>query len=326
MDLPKLAIGRDFLIVSEVEVLNAMSTVPPGTVTHIDPDLVRVSTMDGEIALRKLLTIDGQTLPIADFVAKFGLYEGYRFKELNQETANRITANHVSICQHEAFWTKQLETLENITLPYAHWKTSTVQTAPRLCVPMPVPAEILTPLENHFATSSKGDVLLAAFAAYLARLAGVGSFALGYRDSELASELADLEGFFAAYVPLHMSMAHKQSFDEVFHAMQEQVMLAQKRRTYARDIIARYATLRVRANLQGAYLPSIYVERVEAMHDYKASHGSELTLVIRENGDECLWIYNAEALDQESVVEMQQGFTAFLQGIVSDPHTNSHAK
>jgi hypothetical protein len=74
----------DVITVSEIEVLNAMSAVPPGTVIHIDPGFVKVSTMDGEIALRKLLTIDGQPLPIADCVAKFGLYEptGYatRFK------------------------------------------------------------------------------------------------------------------------------------------------------------------------------------------------------------------------------------------------------
>ena len=70
---------------------------------------------------------------------------------------------------------------------------------------MPVRAEILTSLENRFATWRKGDVLLAAFAAYLARIAGVGSFDLGYRDSELASDVADLEGIFAAHVPLHVS-------------------------------------------------------------------------------------------------------------------------
>ena len=102
--------------------------VPPGTVTHIDPGFVRVSTPDGEIALRKLLTIDGQPLSIADFVARFALYEGYQFEEIDPETATRITAYNASICQYEAFWAKRLETLENITLPYAHWKTSPVQT------------------------------------------------------------------------------------------------------------------------------------------------------------------------------------------------------
>ncbi len=317
--LPKLAIGMDVIIVSEVEVLNTTSAVPPGTVTHVAPGFVRVSTIDGEIALRKLLTIDGQPLPIADFVAKFGLYEGYQFKELDQEVATRITAYNASICQHEAFWTKQLETLENITLPYAHWKTSSLPTAQSLYLPMPVSKEIINLLENRYATWHLEEFLLAAFAAYLARIAGVWSFAIGYRDIELESDVADLEGIFAAYVPLHVSMEDKQSFEEVFHAVQGQVKLAKKRKTYARDIMACYPALRAKANLQRAYLPSICVERGEALHDYKAPHGSELTLVIQEDGGECLWVYNAEVLDEESVVKMQQGFTTFLQGIVSDP-------
>ncbi len=319
MGLPKLAIGRDFIIVSEIEVLNSMSTAAPGTVTHIDASCVRVATRDDEIALRKLLTIDGQPLPMADFVAKFGLYKGYQFKELDQEVAARITAYNASIYQHEAFWTKQLETLENITLPYVHQKTSYTQTAQHSYVSTSIPTEILSALKNRYAPWPIWDVLLAAYAAYLARIGGVWSFDIGFRDIELKSDLAGLEGFLAAYVPLHMIIEYKQRFEEVFHAVQEQIKLAKQRKTYARDIMARYPILRSKANSEGVHLPSNCVERVETLHDYKAPHDSELTLAIREDGGECLWAYNTEVLDEESVVQMQQGFTTFLQGIVSDP-------
>jgi amino acid adenylation domain-containing protein len=320
MGLPKLALGEDFIIVSELEVLPSMAAVPPGTVTHIDPGFIRVATRDGEIALHKLLTIDGQPLPIADFVAQFGLYEGYQFKDLDPKTAARITAYYASICQYEAFWTKRLETIENLTLPYVHRKTPDLQTARRLCEPMPLPREFLTSLE---AIGRLGDVLLAAFAGYLARIGGVRSFDLGYRGAELEGDVANLEGMFAASVPLHISMEHEQSFEEVFHAVQEQVQSTRRRKTYARDIMARYPGLRAKAIEQGAYVPSICVEQVEAAHDNKAWPGSELTLVIQEDRTECLWVYNAEVLDRESVVKMQKGFTAFLQGIVSDPQQHT---
>ena len=317
--LPKLAVGRDIVVISEIEILDAVSSCPPGTVTYIDTDFISVSALDSEIALRKLLTIDGESLSIADFVARFALYEGYQFEEIDPETATRITTYNALICQYEGFWVKRLETLENITLPYAHWKTSPVQSERFSCVPMPVRAEILTSLEDRFATLCKGDVLLAAFTAYLVRIAGAGSFDLGYRDSKLAGEVKDLESIFAAHVPLHVSVEGGQSFEEVFHTVQEQVKQTKKRKTYARDIIARYPALHARTNIQGAYLPSICVELVETLLDYKVLRSSEMTLVIREDGEECMWAYHAEVLDEESVVEMQQGFTAFLQGIVSDP-------
>lgn len=316
---PKLAIGTDFLIVSEIEVLYSNSAVSPGTITHIDPNFVRVSTVDGEIALHKLLTIDGHPLPISDFVAYFGLYEGYQFKELDQEIATRITSYNASMCQHEAFWLKHLETLEKYTLPFVHHKISHPHTTRYMHVPTPIPKEVITFLENHNVAWRMEDFLVAAFAAYLARIGGTWSFDIGYRDIKLARELADLEGMFAGYVPLHINLEYRQSFEDVFYAVQEQVKLAKQEKTYVRDILARYPTLRSKENLQGVYLPSVFVEQSKVRHDYKASDNSEFTLVILEGGEECLWVYNAKVLDEESLMKMQHGFITLLQSIISNP-------
>src|SRR5260370_780972 len=46
MGFPNLAVGRDFLVASELEVLNSSSAVPPGTFTHLAPGIVSVSTID----------------------------------------------------------------------------------------------------------------------------------------------------------------------------------------------------------------------------------------------------------------------------------------
>ena len=319
LGLPKLAIGRDWIIVSEIEVLNSMSALAPGTVTHIDASVVRVATRDREIALRKLLTIDGQPLPLAELVTTFGLYEGYQFNELDAEVATRITTYHSSIGQHEAFWAKRLESLEPITLPYMHQKQSHVSTAQRSSVSMQVPAEIHNTMIHSSAAGRRGDVLLAAFAAYLARIGEVWDFALGYRDSELASAVADVEGVFAAQVPLHVSMESTQSFEEVLRAVGGQVTLVRKRKTYVRDIMARYPALRAKAQVQGAHPPSMCVEQVEALHDSHVSPGSELTLVIEADGGACLWVYNPEVFDRESVEQMRHQFTAFLHALVTDP-------
>src|SRR5260370_3079094 len=146
MGLPRLIIQGDGAIVLELQVLVSTPALPPGTVPRVDPAFVGVSTLDGEVALRKLLTADGQPLPVADFVAKFGLREGYRFGEIDQRVAARVTAGYASLCQHEAFLTRQLETLEDLTFPYARPYTTHLQTPQHSCIPMPVPSEILIPL------------------------------------------------------------------------------------------------------------------------------------------------------------------------------------
>src|SRR5260370_17295525 len=319
MGLPRLIIEGDCTSCGEMEGVGSKRALPPGTVTRVDPAFVGVSTLDGEVALRKLLTADGQPLPVADFVAKFGLREGYRFGEIDQRVAARVTADYASLCQHEAFWTRQLETLENLTFPYARPKTPHLQTPQHSVIPMPLPSEILIPQRQRFASALAGDVLLAAFAAYLARIAGVGSFDIGYRDAELDSEPVALKAIFAAFVPLHVGVEYEQSFENVFHAIQERVRSTKQRKTYARDIVACYPALRSRANSQGALVPSICVERAEAPYSGQELHGSALALVIREDKAECLWVYDTEVLDRDSVVQMQRGFAAFLQAIASDP-------
>src|SRR5260370_38599909 len=89
-----------------------------------------------------------------------------------------------------------------------HGKTSHLQTARCSYVPMPVPREITNLLENRYATWHRGDVLLAAFVAYLARIGGTWSFAIGYRAIERKSDVADLEGVFSRYVPGRMEYRH----------------------------------------------------------------------------------------------------------------------
>ncbi len=312
--LPKLAIGKDFIIVSEVEVHESLPMVPPGTITHIAPGFIRVSAQDGEIELRKLLTIDGQPLSISDFVTKFELYQGYQFKEIDQEATTRIAAYYASVVPHEAFWQKQLETVEKFTLPYLHRKTPNIQTAGRLQLPMPIPEEITNFLKKHYAIWSIENFLLAAFVAYLVRIGGVWSLDIEYKDTELDSDLTDVEGLFASHIPLHVIIEHRQNFEEIFHTIHEQVKLAKKRKTYSRDIMARYPVLRSKAHSL-----SVFVERVEALYDYKALHDSGLTLVIQEGGGECLWVYNTEVLNEESVMTMQCGFTTFMEGIITTP-------
>ena len=320
LGLPKLAVGVDFVIVPEIEGTDLLSADPPGTITRIDSSFVRVATGDGEVMLSKLLTIDGQPLPLSDFVETFGLCEGYRFKELDQEAADRITTYNVLACQHEAYWTKYLETLEKVTLPYAQRNVLSIHAEQYVHVSMSISQEVIHYLKEYHETWLVEDYLLTAFVIYLARLGDVWSFDLGYRDAELKLELVGLEGMFWAYAFLHVNMESNQNFEEIFHIVSEQVKLTKKRKTYARDIVARFPSLSWEAKLQGAYQPSILVERVETLDHYQVPQGIELALIILEGAQECFWVYNTEVLSVVSIEKMQREFTTFLQNSVAHLH------
>ncbi|MGK7872420.1 MAG: amino acid adenylation domain-containing protein [Xenococcaceae cyanobacterium] len=319
LGLMKLVIGSDLLIVPKLDVTNSVSKSPPGTVTTIEPNLLKVSTTSYDVALYQVITIDGQTLSIPDLVARFGLKIGYQFQDIEPDTARCIEAFDALVAEHEAFWVERLATLQPITIPYTEQKASHLRQKCYKRVKVPVPDEIPTFLQEHYQACNWGDFLFAAFAAYLARIGGTGCFDIGFRDYELRQELVGLENFFAFHVPFRVDIDCEQSFKEVFSAFREQMELTKLHKTYARDVVPRYPALRSFSEMDYEQMFPVLVERVEKLDDYQAEFGSELTLIVPSDGKECCWIYNMDALDGESIARMLDQFTTFMQGIVTDP-------
>jgi methionyl-tRNA formyltransferase len=319
LDLPKLVIGSDSIVISKLEVKDDLSKSSPGTITAIEPSFLTVSTASYEVALRQVLTIDGQALSIPDLVERFGLQVGYQFKDIEPDRARRIERFDGLIAQHEAFWVEKLATLQPITVPYADRTASHLNQKQYTSVKMSIPHEVTTFLEERHPAWNQSDFLFAAFATYLARIGGTGCFDIGFRDVELQRELIGLEGFFASIVSCRVDIDYEQSFEEVFKAIEEQVELTKLHKTYARDVVARYPALRSLPDRSREPIFPVVVERVEKLDDHQAGFGNELTLVIPSQGKECCWLYNTEALDGDSIARMLDQFATFLQGIVTAP-------
>ncbi|WP_445310266.1 amino acid adenylation domain-containing protein [Microcoleus vaginatus] len=318
LGVAKLAIGSDSIVISKLEVKDDLSKSSPGTITAIEPSFLTVSTASYEVALRQVLTIDGQALSIPDLVERFGLQVGYQFKEIEPDRARRIERFDGLIAQHEAFWVEKLATLQPIAVPYADRTASHLNQKQYTSVKMSIPHEVTTFLEGHPAWN-QSDFLFAAFATYLARIGGTGCFDIGFRDVELQRELIGLEGFFASIVSCRVDIDCEQSFEEVFKAIEEQVELTKLHKTYARDVVARYPALRSLPDRSREPIFPVVVQRVEKLDEHQAGFGNELTLVIPSQGKECGWLYNTEALDGDSIARLLDQFATFLQGIVTDP-------
>lgn len=327
LGLPKLIIERDFIIISQLDVLDLPSDTPPGTVTTIAEDFLSVSTTTHQVALRKLLTIDGQPLPISKMVAWFELYEGYKFDDLNQELHNRLTSKNALICRHEVFWVKRLSTLRPITLPYAvpmalRSQDKTLSGKPELHTRLTdsIPAEAISFLTNRPSTWRMDEFLLTAFAAYLIRLSGVDCIDLSFSFVQLKQSLAGLENFFALSVPLRITVNYNWNLEKIYQAVQKEITLIQRQKTYARDVVVRYPELRLKlASSEKGILP-IAIEQVEKLEDYKGIPDSEFTMVIPTDGREYLWIYNHETVHGEIVESMMRQFATFLRNFVANPN------
>jgi len=318
LGLPKLVMANEIFIVPEIDVLDASSQVAPGTITAIADDSLRVATASNEVALRKLLTINGQPLSISDFVARFGVREGDRLAELDQETADHLTTLNREICRHEVFWVNRLAKWEPIELPYANHSLALTSPVQYTTVPMPIPTEVNTFLAGHDDVANRSDFLAAALAVYLARISSNYTFDLGFSHPALGQEVVGFERFFATHVPLRVELDPSARFGEALAALQAGLALVKQRKTYARDVILRYPEL-VSLRGHGNQSPlSIVVEQVECLDDYTPLPGSELTLLLSEDGTECRWVHDTAVLDRESIASMQRQFATFLQSVVAD--------
>lgn len=330
LGLPKLTIGKDFVIVSKLDVLDSLSGAPPGTLTGIADNSLTISTTTNQVALRKLLTIDGQPLPVSEAVARFGLYEGYKFEGPGQELTTRLTASDAFICKHEAFWVERLATLQPLTLPYYAVPTAPQDTAAYqgsvqyMSLPVPIPVEINTFLAIQHPTWRMDDFLLAAFVAYLVRLGGVNYFDIGFRAVELPPEgrkrydLAGLEGFFASHVPLRLDINPAWCFEQVYEATRARVKLAKQHYTYARDIVVRYPKLGSTTEPPDKYVWPVIVEQVEKLDNYQPTPNSQFVMVISNDAPStCRWVYDPKLFDEDSVNSMLHQFITLLHGIVT---------
>jgi natural product biosynthesis luciferase-like monooxygenase protein len=318
LGLPKLAIGQELFIVPRIAVFDGASQAEPGTVTAIDSDSLRVAAAGKEVGLRELLTLDNHPVSIPDLVAKFGIHKGGRLTGLEEKEADALTALNAAMCRHEEFWLKRLGELESIEIPYANRNATSTDAAPYATASLPMPTEVGAWLAQRSGALSRGDLLSIGFAVYLARLSGNYAFDLGFGDCALRREVAAFNRFFSTHVPLRVKIDPSAGFDSALESLQAGLGLARKHKSYARDIALRYPELSARPKSKDEALLPVIVEQVESLDDYRPLSGSELVLLLSEDGAECRWVYNTAVLDRDGIASMQRQFITFLQNIAAD--------
>ena len=315
---PKFAIESDLIIVSKLEVLNSLSEFPPGTITAIEPSFIKISTASYNIALHQVLTVDGQNLSISELVTQFRLYEGYQFKDIAPELTKNIETFDSSVSKHEAFWVDRLRTLQPITVPYAKSTASHLKPKCYVDVNVPLPLNVITFLEECRPEWNRGDFVLAAIVAYLARLEGIGCFDIGFRDINLQRQLSGIENFFSSHIPCRININCQQNFEEVFAAVRQQVKLTKGQQTYTRDIAVRYPYLKKVLDRQSQQLFPVVIEQVQNLADCEKQPSNVLILVILEDGKKFCWSYDPETFDENSIERMLGQFETFVQSIVTN--------
>jgi len=309
LGLPKILVGNDAVIAAEVEIIDIASPATPGTVTLVGDDAIHVATGSHDLVLRRLLTVEGQALSIADLVARSGLRVGYQFAAIDQDTAERLSTLHQTLARHEIFWVERLASLEPLDVPYAN--RSAPPSGPS-STPMETPVELAAIANDLGCTDSMADLVVAALAVYLGRLGDASKFDLGFTESTLRARVTGLDAVCAMQVPLSVTLQPRLRIGEALRAVLAQLHRVRQGMTFMRDVVARYSTLRRLLEYGGRPTFPIAVEIADDLDRCEPSVGSDLTLLVSTDGSSIRWIYDPAVLKAEHVDGMQQQFTQLL--------------
>ena len=180
--------------------------------------------------------------------------------------------------------------------------------------------ELMSMVQELFPYCQPGDVLLAVFLSYMARIGEISSFDLGYADTELTEEAGNLEDLFAVYISCHIEIDLEQTFATILDLVREQIESAKKDRSSTLNLATTDSILRL---LPGSEIESLFpvaVRRVSNLEDLSTQQtlGQTLTFTVPDDGKSCYWQYNSEILEPASIDRMWGQLTTLLESIVRD--------
>jgi amino acid adenylation domain-containing protein len=319
LGLAKFPVGQEFILLREMAVTETSSKSPPGTIIAMDAHGITVSTSTHDVVLRTLQTIDGKSLSIPEFISRFGLGVGHRFPDLEATIAERLAVWNELVAKEESFWVKRLGTLDPVSLPYFNSGRNQVSGPTHyVSVTVPIP-ETICSLPFNRNDSARRDLIIAAFTAYVACLTGSESFDLKFRDTALRSEISGWERVFSSSVPFRFTSGLTRGMADILPGVQDELALLQRRKTFARDIAARYPELRSQPQQDNCQRWPVAVECVAAPADCDERPDSLFTMFIVGGGQECRWVYDRQMLSEQDAKRMLEQFATFLRGIAENP-------
>ncbi|WP_204102660.1 MULTISPECIES: formyltransferase family protein [Spirulina sp. CCY15215] len=284
---PKIVIENEFIIVSQVCLLNLKSGHPPGTIVKIQSHSLQIATKTNDILLRQVFTIDGEILPLSEFISKFSLFAGYQFSDLDATLGDRLTKSYKQALKQEDFWLTRLTQLQPTALTQNNVSNLDKNFPEYVVTHSSLPDEVLNVLENQYPQENLSDFLLSIFIIYVHIHQKIFDIELGYRDEKIQQEFQQLAGFFASHVPFCLKIDSQMTFRNLIMHVQKEVQTIREGKTYCRDIFFRYPKLGDRC--QEKYQFPLIVERVQKLENLKSN--ADMTLFVPESGDGYAWGY-----------------------------------
>ncbi len=312
---PKLHTPAGFLIVTAAR-LDPTRDGDPGCVLAISDLSIDIATPEGALCLFGLASLEGATLSTAQAAEQFGLSVGQTLLALDQATHDAVRELDPLVTKHERFWVDRLSTLRGPFLP---------EFCTHAGPPLPQVLTQAWPVSLLEASSEqRRSALLAAVAAYLARVNEAGPFDLAAHHELLEC----LRPLYATTTPLRCEVNVEASFGELRERAGQELLANAKRQTYARDVVSRYRVLRERAPDTSSLPIGVRFADAEA---YAATFSDPLsaaqleetylTFVVSDTAPDYALMYDSAALAPDLAAALAERIDVLLRAGLEQPNT-----
>ena len=302
--------------VGAVDVRAETSSAAPGTVVEVQDDAIVLSTGSTTVAVTALQSLTGEALPIEDVVARHHIEAGLQWGPLSEEDARSLGEHAATLSQCEAFWVRALQRVQPVDLPYpARRSTSQVEISTQE-VALPPEAKPLVEDEDG---AWWGDDLLVAAVVYLMRLTRQETLSIGVPVEGAERSVPGA----SSVVPFTASVDRERSLSEAMDALRNGLERIRQKKTYRRDVFARYPALR---KAEPAGPPSFEVmasvtapgHAVPAAGEHELPEGTRLHLMIDPERQACHWVYDAGSIDPRFISDMEDHLQHVIHQVGSD--------
>ncbi|WP_283772465.1 formyltransferase family protein, partial [Bradyrhizobium sp. sBnM-33] len=319
--LSKVLVGDDVVAVRCLEVTVRRSGFPAGSLVEIHPRHWRVATGTEDVDVW-FGGLDDQALDARALARCSDLDEGDRLPILNDGQARSITVTHEMLALRESFWRQRLEQFKILQLPY---QSSSVAAAP----PQWQSSSWLIPSAlAELSPNDRTEYLLSAWLIYLARVTGESELRLGWTPAANGSRagMKAVEVLIASVVPMEIIIDIGHDFAEVRRAVAAECARLRQYDSFARDLIARYPTLRGAEALRSRRPWPVGVT-VTANSASPASNPSDtplsgdlLTFEVCALEGSFRWHFDASRLAPPQIDRMTQHLQNLLCAVMTDAH------
>lgn len=317
LGIPKLALGENFFAFSEVEVLNSVSTVVPGTIVDIRNGEIVISTTSNEILIKDLKHVNGDPVDLSSLDNQLGIKPGGILISYTLEKREKLTSLYEANAKSEEFWATIFSTLKPAFIPWIN-QDETVLKEEFNSTLVTIPEKFLDYINQKGCANSLEKVITAAFTAFLLRIWEDNELDIGFSNKDIRNEIQDFEGLFASYVPLRSSLDNGANFDDYYASVVSKWDIMKSKKTYPLDMAVRYPEINSGTiGTKGASLP-VVLDFVDRFEGYVPPHKSIFSVAVICEPLECR-LFITKAVGEAAATNLIERFEAFLYSLSENP-------